>query len=71
MNNRSEPLIVNEYVKAYPNFEITPKTVIAAIAFSLATMIEGEEEGSAAKLLVKEWETLHLAGIVKQKPRKP
>ena len=59
----------NEYSRSYPNFENTPKAVIAAVAYSLAMMIEGEEEGKAEKLLVEEWETLHQAGIVKQKPR--
>jgi hypothetical protein len=60
--------LMNDYAREYPDFEKTPKAVIAAVAYSLAMMIEGESSDAASKLLRSEWQTLHRAGIVPQKP---
>lgn len=61
----------NEYADALGAelYERTPKAVLAAIAVSALTT-GGERLGEAAKLLLKEWETLHLNGIVPQRPPK-
>lgn len=57
----------NEYQKNYPNFDRTPKTVIGAVAFSLALRI-CDDDYTAAKILISdEWKALHTTGIVPQK----
>ena len=63
--------ILNEYATAIPGplYEQTPKAVLAAIVVSLLSCggdrMEDVEEGLRA-----EWEALHVAGIVPQKPPK-
>lgn len=59
----------NEYAGSYPGFTETPKSVLAAIAFSLAMRISGDNPEDAAKLLRDEWAALHANGIVPQKPK--
>jgi len=57
----------NNYAECFPNYERTPKAVIAALAFSLAMRLEEGDEVRAGDLLKEEWNALHLAGIVPQK----
>ena len=61
----------NNYADLFPNYEKTPKAVIAALAFSLAMRLEEEDAIRAVELLEEEWLALHRAGIVPQKPRAP
>lgn len=58
----------NEYARQIDNFADIPKTVLAAIAVSLATC-GGDRLDEATKLINEEWETLYQAGIVPQKPK--
>lgn len=59
----------NLYQQAFPAFDDTPKAVIAAIAYSLAMRLCGDDESAALAMLGDEWRALHAAGIVPQKPR--
>lgn len=58
----------NKHAMAYPEYSETPKAVIAAVAYSLALMLNEDNEERAAALLREEWLVLHEAGIVPQKP---
>lgn len=58
----------NEYQQEFPNFSQTPKAVVAAIAMSLALRLCHDEFDAAQSLLRNEWEDLHTAGIVPQRP---
>jgi hypothetical protein len=49
-------------------FENIPKTVLAAIAVSFASRIEECSAERTSAFIQKEWEILHLNGIVPQKP---
>lgn len=59
----------NDYAQKFPNFDATPKAVIAALAFSLAMRCSEDNEDEARKLLIDEWGILHNCGIVPQNPR--
>lgn len=59
----------NEYSRALGQlFELTPKAVFAAIAYSYATRITEEQPGAAVAEFLNEWRVLHQQGIVPQKP---
>ncbi len=60
----------NEYAKAYPNFDSTPKAVVAAIAYSLALRLAEDNPEVARGILMGEWEVLCKNDIVPQKPPK-
>jgi hypothetical protein len=58
---------LNEYVDAVANYELMPKAVLAAIAFSFAKRINDDEDHFRAEsLMLEEWATLHHNGIVPQ-----
>ena len=59
----------NEYQESYPEFDSTPKAVIAAIAYSLALRLSEDNHGAAQELLRDEWRHLHQSGLVPNKPR--
>lgn len=59
----------NEYQKAYPSFDSTPKAVVAAVAFALAMRLCNDNQEQAEALLREEWSVLHANGIIPQKPR--
>lgn len=59
----------NEYAYAVENMDAIPKTVLAAIAFSMCFIAVEEQGGKAANdRLYEEWNALYQAGIVPQKP---
>lgn len=59
----------NEYAHSFPDYRDTPKAVIAAIAYSLASRII--ESGQDAEYVIREeWQALYDNGIVPQKPSK-
>jgi len=58
----------NEYQQAYPNFEATPKAVIAAVAFALAMRLNADDPDLATAMLRSEWDALYQAGIVPNQP---
>ncbi len=61
----------NEYAKNCEGFDKTPKTVFAALAYSLALRLAGNDSHEdALEILRDEWESLNTAGIVPQKPTK-
>jgi len=60
----------NEYQELYPWFSRTPKSVMAAIAFSFAMRLSEDSPEHARELLLAEWQILRDNGIVPQKPRK-
>jgi len=57
----------NEYSQVYPEYRDTPKAVIAAVAYSLAVRIFGDE-AAVRESLRDEWAVLHANGIVPQEP---
>lgn len=59
----------NQYIDHFPNFDKTPKTVIAAIAVSFALMQSQDDFEEAKSILEHEWHILYEARIVSQKPR--
>ena len=61
----------NDYQNAIEHelFDEIPKSVWAAIAISALTC-GGDKLAEAPQLVAKEWEVLHLNGIVPQKPGK-
>lgn len=61
--------VKNEYQKAFPNYDLTPKAVIAALAYSLAMRLSSDDIEEAEAILKDEWITLYHAKIVPQKPR--
>ena len=60
---------LNSYQQAFPNYEKTPKAVIAAIAVSFALLRSEDNWDKAIERLTDEWQVLHDNGIVPQKPR--
>lgn len=60
---------VNEYVEALGRdfYESCPKAVLCAIAVSALT-IGGDLIDDAPALVAEEWDALHSAGIVPQRP---
>lgn len=59
----------NTYANFCENFDKTPKTVFAALAFSLAMrMARHHLDEDAHTILRDEWQTLYENGIVPQKP---
>jgi len=60
---------MNEYARACGQYEETPKAVFAALAYSLAVRLTGEEDyAGAVAILREEWQTLHEQGIIPQRP---
>ena len=58
----------NDYSYACENYERTPKAVFAALAYSLALRLTGNDDHDAAKAVLRdEWRTLHHNGIVPQR----
>jgi hypothetical protein len=66
LNNKS-----NEYIQALERgvFDSIPKSVFAAIAISYLVN-HGVAFEDVTEEIMNEWQTLHLNGIVPQKPRK-
>lgn len=62
----------NEYADLIDTslYEKMPKTVIAAIAASLALRLADDDFSAVQALLVEEWQALYDNGIVPQKPPK-
>ena len=61
--------ITNNYARACDGFDKTPKAVYAALAFSLAVRLAGNDDTEDAnRILLNEWRALHENGIVPQKP---
>jgi len=61
--------IHNCYAAAVPDYPNTPKSVFAAIAYSLALRLSGNEvHADALATLRAEWVALHHAKIVPQRP---
>jgi hypothetical protein len=60
----------NEYAKLVPNYADIPKSVFAAIAFSMCFIAVEENPTAANERFYEEWEALYNAGIVPQKPIK-
>lgn len=59
----------NDYARALGDLlERAPKTVIAAIAYSLARIDAEDDHDGAIAVLVREWRILHEQGIVPQAP---
>ena len=61
---------LNSYQAAFPNYDKTPKAVIAAIAVSLALKLHEDAFDYAVYEISKEWTALYNAGIVPQKPKR-
>ena len=61
--------IKNQYCEDYPNYETTPKAVIAAVAYSLAMRLCNDNFDDAEELLREEWSALYQANVVSQKPK--
>jgi hypothetical protein len=62
--------VFNEYVKALEGgYALTPKAVYAAVAYSLAMRLCGDDGEAARDLIAQEWQTLHENGLVPQKPK--
>ncbi len=60
---------LNEHVDRFPDFERTPKAVIAAICYSLAERLGTQYgEDGAVETIRDEWHVLYANGIVPQKP---
>lgn len=57
---------MNEYADSIPHYDDIPKSVLAALAFSLAMRLEEDDPERAVSLLISEWLTLHRGGIVPQ-----
>ena len=59
----------NDYVRAIPDYSDTPKSVMAAVAYSLARRLTGEDDhNGAVRIMRDEWHALHESGIVPQRP---
>lgn len=61
---------MNQYAALLENFDEIPKSVLAAIAVSLALLQNEEDLSSVSKIINDEWRVLHENGIVPQRPRK-
>ncbi len=59
----------NEYAREIKNYDNIPKAVLAAIAVSAVTC-GGDLLDEATERINAEWQILHEAGIVPQKPTK-
>jgi hypothetical protein len=60
----------NEYVNALGrDYAETPKAVYAALAFALAMRLSEDNPEAARALLAEEWLTLHVCGVIPQKPK--
>lgn len=70
--NAHGPKLSNQYAGALGRlYDLTPKAVFAAVAYSYATWACGEEAKTSEKVvmrLLEEWRVLHENGIVPQKP---
>lgn len=61
--------IYNDLVDLFPDYDHTPKAVIAAVCWSIAERLSAfDDSDDAADLIRKEWAALHANGIVPQKP---
>ena len=60
----------NEYMSGFPDFDRTPKSVIAAIAVSFAALQSDGDFEKAKELIRQEWFLLHQGRVVPQKPPK-
>ena len=60
----------NEYMSGFPDFDRTPKSVIAAIAVSFAALQSDGYFEKAKELIRQEWFFLHQGRVVPQKPPK-
>lgn len=59
----------NDYQRMVKHYDKMPKSVLAAIALSLAFIaVEEESFDKANARIAEEWEALHANGIVPQKP---
>lgn len=58
----------NGYAASLPTYSDTPKSVLAAIALSLAMRLNDDNAEAAVIEIYTEWAALHRAGIVPQKP---
>lgn len=59
---------MNTYANKYPRYEETPKAITAAVAFSLAMRLCGDNEVDAREMVRAEWEALYENSIIPQKP---
>lgn len=59
---------LNPYVESLPAYDKTPKSVFAALAYSLAMCLEGDNFESARRRLWFEWGNLYGANLIPQKP---
>jgi len=60
---------LNPYTAKFPDFERTPKAVVAAICYSLAERLSAFDDSDDASGLIRaEWAALYANGIVPQKP---
>lgn len=61
--------VSNEYAQLFPDYDRIPKAVFAAIAASALNVCFCEDDLTKVNgALIREWQTLHNAGIVPQKP---
>ena len=58
----------NSYAGSIPDYSSTPKSVFAALAYSLALRLNNDNHEAALETLRGEWSALHTAGIVPQHP---
>lgn len=62
--------VLNAYAVAYPDYDRTPKAVLAAVAISLAMRLSEDDPQRAVALCRDEWRVLHIAKIVRQRPQR-
>ena len=58
----------NDYQRLFPDFDKTPKAVIAAICYSLAMRLNDDSHQDAYRMIKDEWLALYEAQIVPQMP---
>jgi hypothetical protein len=58
---------LNEYAEAYSFYGVTPKSVLAAVAFSFARRLACGDDELASNLILDEWDVLRKNGIVPQR----
>lgn len=56
----------NEYAREVPHCDDIPKSVLAALALSLALHLEEGDFDRARRVMITEWAILHRGGIVPQ-----
>ena len=62
--------IFNEYAKMIHAYDKKPKAVIAGVAVALLMRLgETEDQDEINKIFADEWRTLHINGIIPQKPK--